>query len=389
MVNPPVATGHARLSPSAASRWVKCPGSISMGEAYPDNTRSESAEEGTAAHWVGSEALSTGVWHPVGTVTPNGLGVTIEMVECAGVYVAAVAQSLGDYRPELVVEQPLVCADIHPECWGTPDLWYFIPEIMELHIWDYKHGFGIVEPYENYQLMCYFSGALHQVAERLQQPVGLIDQQITVVLHIVQPRPFHTLGPVREWRQKAWFLRGYINGMTLAAQKALQPNPECRTGSHCLYCAGAKADACETLRKASYTAVDYCENTSAAQLTPGALSREIAVLQRIEQLVKARLNGMTQQAIGAIERGELLPGWAVENGKGRQTWNKPLEEVVALGAMMGVDLTAPPQAITPSQAKKAGLPKELVDAYSIIPSTGKKLVPTGGSLASLAFKGGE
>jgi hypothetical protein len=309
------------------------------------------------------------------------------MVECAGVYVQAVAASMGEHRPALVVEQPMVCAEIHPECWGTPDLWYFIPATWELHIWDYKHGFGIVDPYENYQLLCYSSGALCQIATQMGMTMGQIDQKVTIVMHICQPRPFHVLGPVREWRQTAWFLRGYINTMANAAAKALQPNPECKTGPHCLYCGGAKADACEALRKASYLGVDYCESTAAQQLTPGALSREIAVLQRIQALVKARLQGMEQQAIGVIKTGAVVPGWGIETGKGRQTWNRPVEEVVALGQMMGLELAAPTAVITPAQARKLGLPAELVDAYSIVPSTGEKLVATGGSLASLVFKG--
>ena len=44
-------SGHARLSPSSASRWVACPGSLRLiGERGIKDTSSRAAEEGTAAH---------------------------------------------------------------------------------------------------------------------------------------------------------------------------------------------------------------------------------------------------------------------------------------------------------------------------------------------------
>ena len=41
---------HARLSPSAAIRWINCPGSIRLSDQVPPAGSSEYADEGTAAH---------------------------------------------------------------------------------------------------------------------------------------------------------------------------------------------------------------------------------------------------------------------------------------------------------------------------------------------------
>jgi hypothetical protein len=53
-------SGHALFSPSAAHRWIECPGSF----AYPANTQdggsSSYADDGTASHWWASEALRLG-----------------------------------------------------------------------------------------------------------------------------------------------------------------------------------------------------------------------------------------------------------------------------------------------------------------------------------------
>lgn len=374
-------TAHARLSPSSAGRWVRCPGSIQLCEQFPDEGSSPLDEEGTATHWITSEALQ-GRMQLVGTKAPNGIITTIEMVECAGAYVAAVHENAGNLP--LVIEQPMRCAEIHSDCWGTPDLWYYNPVLAELHVWDYKHGFGIVEPYENWQLLCYSSGALCQVAAQLKVGPGELDQTTTTVLHICQPRSFHEHGVIREWRQKAWFLRGYVNTLALAAGKALTLQAECLSGGHCKYCSARHA--CPALAKASMVAIDYCEQARALQLPPDALARELRVLQRAEELIKARRTGIEQQAIGIIQQGGGVPGFALENGKGRRAWNRPVEEVLALGGMMGTPLAAPVAAITPAQAVKLGLAREVVDAYSEVPNTRYKLVPTDRSQAALAFR---
>ena len=47
---------HARLSPSSAKRWLMCPGSVKLSEAYPDTTSSY-ASEGTAAHELAEKCL--------------------------------------------------------------------------------------------------------------------------------------------------------------------------------------------------------------------------------------------------------------------------------------------------------------------------------------------
>ena len=50
----------ARLRPSAASRWVPCPGSVTLCEQYPETgEESVPAAEGAAAHWAASEVLES------------------------------------------------------------------------------------------------------------------------------------------------------------------------------------------------------------------------------------------------------------------------------------------------------------------------------------------
>ena len=51
---------HAILSPSGEHRWGACPGAPAM-EMDKPNTSSKYADEGTAAHFLASECLTSGV----------------------------------------------------------------------------------------------------------------------------------------------------------------------------------------------------------------------------------------------------------------------------------------------------------------------------------------
>ena len=48
---------HAKLSPSAAYRWINCPGSVALAEQCPPAPSSAYADEGTLAHAVAETKL--------------------------------------------------------------------------------------------------------------------------------------------------------------------------------------------------------------------------------------------------------------------------------------------------------------------------------------------
>lgn len=70
---------HAKLQPSAAKRWLNCPGSITLCENVVDDG-GKYAEEGTACHEICENVLNGKAWPEPGSKASNGVEVTEEML---------------------------------------------------------------------------------------------------------------------------------------------------------------------------------------------------------------------------------------------------------------------------------------------------------------------
>ena len=354
--------------------WRYCAGWRSMqAQVEPLETDLTKAAEGTAAHWAVSEVLSG---RPIctGLPAPNGVVLTDEMVEGADLMDDAV----GPERSSLPVEKRVAAPYIHPDCGGTPDAWRLHGGVLE--VWDYKFGHRLVPEYENWQLINYACGILgdlylHQAPERYDTPVRLT---------VVQPRDYHPAGPVRTWNTTIREVLKYGAKLKEAAEANYGPEPECTPNASCGDCAARHA--CPALQASALTWVERGTPPLPVVLPPVPLARQIAVLDWATDLIKARRDGLAAQAMDVLKRGGSLPGWTLKQGQGRERWAAPLDEVLAMSAMLGVDI-AKPGALTPKQAIKAGLPAETVAAYTETPVGELKLVRDDGSAARLAFGG--
>jgi hypothetical protein len=347
-----------------------------MQEKYPDKSDKTSANGGIAAHWLGSTVL-TGrlpIKQFIGKSAPNGVVITSEIIEYVQIYVKHV---LSLKAPVLHLESEVTADSIHPELWGTVDCWCDY-ESRGVEVIDYKYGWGIVEPFENWQLICYAAGVLDKLGVD-----GVQDQELPVKLTIVQPRPHHRDGPIRSWQIKASDLRGYFNMLRDSAEEALSIAPVMNVGPHCKYCSARYT--CSMAQKASYEAMELSEKMGSIALTPEEMGSDIKVLRRAKEAIDHRLSGLEIEAMSQISSGKHVPGWRIEQGYGWKNWTKPMKEVFAIGDLCGVNLRKE-TAITPTQAIKVGVSKELVNAFSDAAKTKLKLVPDNGTKAKEVFK---
>jgi len=366
--------GHSLIAPSSAGTWVNCPGSVSMQQRYPETEESQASREGTAAHWAGEQLLMGGSV-TLGTEAPNGVTITDEIIDSAKIYANGVLTRY--HRSMLNIECKIQVPAVHPDSEGTLDLWVFDPKENLLIVRDYKHGFGIIEAFENWQLMNYAAGLV-------RGRFDAIENKLTVRFEICQPRAFHPKGPERVWQVKAVDLRPYFNTLHNAAHAALGDNPQLKTGAHCIYCSARHA--CPALQRSTKAILDLVLQAVPEELTPEAVASEYEILKHAADLVKYRLTGIEAQAVGLIKSGRYVPGYTLEPGQGRTVWSRPLEEIYKLGMLEGIELRKE-EAITPLQAITKGMPADSVKACSRKESGALKLTPVTKTLAYKAFGG--
>ena len=366
-------TQHAPLSPSSAARWVKCPASVSLSAAIPEDDESESSEEGTLAHAVAAAVLQGGV-------LPTD-GVTEEMLDGVEVYfddVAKVKQLVG--RDDLlVVEQHVDNSIISTSNHGTPDAWMLgsSTQVADVWLWDYKFGHRQVEVFENWQLINYAI----LIYANLKAENNAADI-VHFHLRVVQPRAFHPDGVVREWVVSSDQLRPYAVKLQEAAQLALSPEPKAVINPECRDCKARHV--CNELQSAGYAAVQYASVGLPIEMSPEASAIELALMQDAADVLKARISGKEQEIIQHLKLGTAVKGWSLERGTGRKRWTGTFDEITALSDMLGVEVRKT-SLITPTQAIKAGIPESVVAGYSETPSGEIKLMRDNGALQRKVF----
>ena len=172
---------HAVLSASSAHRWLFCTPSARLEQDFED-TSSEAAAEGTAAHALAEHKLKRVLKRR--SKRPTSSYDSDEMEEYTDSYVAFVQEQLAEVKgicrdPIVLIEQRLDLSAYAPESFGTADC--IIAGDGTLHVIDFKYGTGIIVDAEhNPQMMLYALGAL-----RLFDSLYTID---TVAMSIYQPR---------------------------------------------------------------------------------------------------------------------------------------------------------------------------------------------------------
>lgn len=293
---------HARLSPSAAHRWMHCPAAPSR-EALIEDEGSTFAREGTLAHAVAARELKRRL--ALSTVSEDAeiaeLSPDYDMTEIAGyvsLYVDYVwsrykAAKARDYSAALLIEQRLSLDCV--KGFGTSDA--IIVGSGELDICDLKYGKGVkVDAVGNPQMRIYAIGAIDH----------LDDFDITTVrTHIIQPRLNHSdcevlpLGDLRGWEH------GVLRPAVAATEAAGAPAV---AGEWCQFC---KYKKCLT-RARTAMAMVAAITPDGDTLTADTMARD--VLPHLG-MVKAWVTSMETLSLDMAKRGEKIPGYKLVAGR--------------------------------------------------------------------------
>ena len=154
---------HATLSASSSHRWLNCPPSARLCEAYEDKG-SDYAAEGTEAHALCEYQLKQSLGIPAENPIENLSWYNTEMEDCAAGYAAYVVELLEAAKqtctdPVVLIEQRVDFSRWVKDGFGTADCILIADGV--LNIVDYKHGKGVrVSAEKNPQMILYALGSL-------------------------------------------------------------------------------------------------------------------------------------------------------------------------------------------------------------------------------------
>ena len=188
---------HAKLSPSGAHRWMRCPGSVVLEAEYPD-VGSSYAREGTAAHELAALVLES----PPATAQ-DYVGKRIEFEDDGETVHWPITQDMADHVDDYVrlVRERAEGKTLFVECrlpighitgetgaTGTSDVVIIDHANKTIEVIDLKFGMGVrVNAEDNEQTQMYALGALEEY--------GILGDFDHIAMLIHQPRLNH----VSEW----------------------------------------------------------------------------------------------------------------------------------------------------------------------------------------------
>lgn len=335
-------------------RLINCNGSRLMGATLPPvDAADANKDEGNAVHWLAAQ-IHNGKFTAetiVGQQSPEGIFITSEMVDNVEDYLTAIAGG--------VVEIDTSHSGNGWHVGGRADAAVYYPARQHLTIGELKYGWRIVEPEMNWTLISHVAGF---IANNPDKPVQTID------LTVFQPRPHHFEGPVRTWPISISKFAELYNRMAATLQS---PDDLLHTGEiQCHYCPALAT--CPAARAAQFNAIEASGKAFSDQIDNDNLSFQLDHLKRASAVLKDLEKAYGELALYRVKQGQIVPNYSTEAELTNRNWKENLTpEFVQI--LTGKDLSKK-QLITPAQAEKAGVSKEVVAALCGRHNKGVKLV---------------
>lgn len=342
---------HSILAPSAAHRWMKCPGSVHMVRLSPQEERSEAADVGTAAHFLAELCYyeKREPWEYV------GCGIMVRLDGECNVYLAGesslvyphpllqvdrdMATSVGTYLDyvndiktrggTVFTEYGYDRASLLPYARGRVDCLIAGPG-AKMEIIDYKHGKSPVEVEGNVQLLNYAVNALYVFC-------GAEEIKLT----IVQPRAFHADGTIRSWVLTRKDLETWQNQDLLPAMHAaLQPSAKLVPGKEqCQYCPAQTQ--CPALQEKLLEVTDKLSSN----WTDESVGEMLGIAEEVASLVPS----LKKKAMTKLKAGVSVQGYKLTRKRGRRVWAKEADAAGEAAKLWGDEAFDAASLKTPAQ----------------------------------------
>lgn len=346
---------HAKLSPSSAHRWTRCPGSVREEAKYPDNS-GPAALDGTRTHAL-LEMCMVMRMNPylmVGQSIPDEEGsFVVDHDRASRVKVAY--DHVFDLDGVVTTERHVDPSHLfgRDDLGGTVDVTVTTDDTV--HIIDYKDGITPVDAVENEQLLAYALG--HLAGYKL--PVNGAYPIKHMVLTIVQPKlSLKGLPPITSWEVSVESLLSRIGGLVIKAKATDDPDAPLVPGEkQCRFCK-AKGG-CSAVNTHVMDAVGMFKSIDivqqAAVTEPTEMSNEkLREVIEAAPLLRQLLEASEAEALRRMQMGQTIPGLKVVNGRGSRAWAHPEDEMVTKLKKIGIPAGAlyVTKLISPAQAEK-------------------------------------
>jgi hypothetical protein len=373
-MNAPLEPAHSAFGGSVATRVLRCPASVGLVAKVPAylHKTSEYAKCGTALHAV--EAL---------LLEENPPSFESLVGKTFGDYTVTAGDIENKVRPAYAYVEPLLnvaTAMYYVEhrvvfpgiagAFGTVDLLIRIDRTV--YVIDFKFGSGVrvLALYPdgdgdviNAQLLFYAAAARHSLRE-------FFASVETIVLTIVQPISIETDAEmVSSVAVTHAEIDEFIAVYRAACEEALSPAPRLARGAWCRFCPARPI--CPAHTGPLLDLAQFFDDALAAPPSKDAYLRVLADGLDLVHTIKDLRTALRGQAKRALESGDVVPGYALSEGRAERHWRDDERATIAALESLGLsrddvvaeELRSVKQVELRAKARGLKVPQELIISH--------------------------